>query len=47
MEREGLAGLELPAQMWLGVITTRVPAKYVELNRQAFEAGRDVAIQTS
>ena len=41
MQREGLAGTELSAQMWLEVITARVPAKYVDLNRKAFEAGRE------
>ena len=40
MEREGLAGTELSAEMWLKVITERVPPKYVELNRQAYDAGR-------
>jgi len=40
MERDGLTGAEVSAQAWLDVITTRVPAKYVELNRKAFEAGR-------
>jgi indolepyruvate ferredoxin oxidoreductase beta subunit len=40
MERQGLAGSECSAEVWLGVITARVPAKYVELNRQAFDAGR-------
>jgi indolepyruvate ferredoxin oxidoreductase beta subunit len=41
MEREGLTGPELPADIWLKVITERVPAKFVELNRQAFNLGRD------
>jgi indolepyruvate ferredoxin oxidoreductase beta subunit len=40
MEREGLTGAELPADIWLTVITGRVPAKFIELNRQAFNAGR-------
>jgi indolepyruvate ferredoxin oxidoreductase beta subunit len=42
MEREGLASTELSAEMWLKVITERVPSRYVELNRQAFHAGRKV-----
>ena len=42
MEREGLAGAELSVEMWLKVITERVPPKYVELNHQAFNAGRNV-----
>ena len=40
MERAGLAGPELPAEKWLEVIALRVPPKYVELNRRAFQAGR-------
>jgi indolepyruvate ferredoxin oxidoreductase beta subunit len=40
MEREGLTGVELPVEVWLSVITGRVPPKFVELNRQAFRAGR-------
>jgi indolepyruvate ferredoxin oxidoreductase beta subunit len=43
MERQGLTGAELPADAWLKVVLERVPAKYVELNRQAFLAGREVA----
>jgi indolepyruvate ferredoxin oxidoreductase beta subunit len=42
MEREGLSGAELSAEVWLKVITERVPPKYVELNHQAFNAGRNV-----
>jgi indolepyruvate ferredoxin oxidoreductase beta subunit len=41
MEREGLTGPELPAETWLKVIIERVPPKYVDLNRQAFYAGRE------
>ncbi len=40
MEREGLTGPELSAGTWLKVITERVPPKFVDLNRQAFSAGR-------
>ena len=40
MEREGLTSTELTADTWLKVITERVPARFVELNRQAFNAGR-------
>ena len=40
MEREGLTGPELSADTWLKVITERVPPKFVDLNRQAFSAGR-------
>jgi indolepyruvate ferredoxin oxidoreductase beta subunit len=42
MEREGLTGAELCADTWLKVIITRVPLKYVDLNRQAFQAGREL-----
>lgn len=42
MEREGLTGAEFPTDIWLKVISERVPPKYVELNRQAFSAGRQV-----
>ena len=44
MEREGLTGAELSADIWLAVITGRVPPKFVELNRQAFNAGRKAVI---
>ncbi len=40
MEREQLTGPECSAETWLNVIIQRVPPKYVELNRQAFNAGR-------
>jgi indolepyruvate ferredoxin oxidoreductase, beta subunit len=40
MEREGLGGPGLTPEVWLAVIEERVPAKYVELNRKAFQAGR-------
>jgi indolepyruvate ferredoxin oxidoreductase beta subunit len=41
MEQEDLGGSALTADTWLGVIEARVPAKYVELNRRAFQAGRE------
>lgn len=44
MEREALAGPGLTADTWLSVIIERVPNKYVELNRQAFNAGREAAV---
>ncbi|MCS7010734.1 MAG: indolepyruvate oxidoreductase subunit beta [Anaerolineales bacterium] len=41
LEREpALEGSALSAETWLKVIEERVPAKYVELNRRAFEEGR-------
>ena len=39
IEREGLAP-ELTPEDWLKVIIERVPAKFVEVNRRAFQAGR-------
>ncbi len=41
VERVGLAVAGLTPEVWLKVITERVPAKYVELNRRAFNAGRE------
>jgi indolepyruvate ferredoxin oxidoreductase beta subunit len=35
------AFLEVPEETWLEVIAGRVPAKYLELNRQAFLKGRE------
>ena len=35
------AHLEVPSDDWLSVIVARVPQKHVELNRQAFFAGRE------
>ncbi|HSJ55334.1 MAG TPA: 2-oxoacid:acceptor oxidoreductase family protein, partial [Anaerolineae bacterium] len=32
--------LDVPAETWLAVVEQRVPPRYVELNRQAFLAGR-------
>ncbi|OGN93600.1 MAG: hypothetical protein A2Z71_05635 [Chloroflexi bacterium RBG_13_50_21] len=46
MEREGLTGAELSADAWLAVITERVPPKFVELNRQAFEVGWEAVTGT-
>lgn len=33
--------LEVPVETWLGVVERRVPARYLELNRKAFLAGRE------
>lgn len=46
MERQNITGVELTAEAWLNVIIQRVPPKYVELNRQAFKAGREVAFSS-
>jgi indolepyruvate ferredoxin oxidoreductase beta subunit len=35
---------DVPPEIWLQVVEERVPAKYVELNQQAFEAGRQVGL---
>jgi indolepyruvate ferredoxin oxidoreductase beta subunit len=47
MKKEGLTGAELSADMWLKVIIERVPPKYVDLNRQAFNAGRAAVLKTN
>jgi indolepyruvate ferredoxin oxidoreductase beta subunit len=41
LERDPNFGAELTADLWLEVIAARVPPKHVELNRQAFQAGRE------
>jgi indolepyruvate ferredoxin oxidoreductase beta subunit len=41
LEREMEAGTRLDADLWLQVITERVPPKHIELNRKAFQAGRE------
>jgi indolepyruvate ferredoxin oxidoreductase beta subunit len=35
---------QVPRETWLEVVEERVPLKYVELNRRAFEAGRRLAL---
>jgi indolepyruvate ferredoxin oxidoreductase beta subunit len=44
LEHEGLAP-GLTPDTWLAVISERVPAKYLELNRKAFQAGRETVLQ--
>lgn len=45
VEQAGLApGLTVDA--WLAEIAQRVPARYLELNRKAFEAGREAVLQS-
>jgi indolepyruvate ferredoxin oxidoreductase beta subunit len=44
MQREGLGGPALTADTWLKVIMGRVPPKYVDLNRAAFNLGRETAL---
>jgi indolepyruvate ferredoxin oxidoreductase beta subunit len=41
LEQGGQAGVSLTSENWLNVITARVPPKLVELNRKAFQAGRE------
>jgi indolepyruvate ferredoxin oxidoreductase, beta subunit len=41
LEQGGQAGAGATPDVWLKVITERVPAKHVELNRKAFQAGRE------
>jgi len=41
LERELEAGETLTPDLWLQVITARVPPKHVELNKRAFQAGRE------
>jgi indolepyruvate ferredoxin oxidoreductase beta subunit len=43
VEQEGLAPA-LDQDAWLTVVTARVPAKYADLNRRAFAAGRETAL---
>lgn len=45
IEQEGLAP-GLTPEAWLAVIGERVPAKYLELNRRAFQAGREKVLQS-
>lgn len=44
LETETLVGPNLTADTWLKVITERVPARFADLNRQAFLAGRRVVV---
>jgi indolepyruvate ferredoxin oxidoreductase beta subunit len=41
LEQGGQAQAKLTPETWLNVITSRVPPKHVELNRKAFQAGRE------
>ena len=44
MEQQSLTDSELSADTWLNVIIQRVPAKYKELNREAFTLGRQIVL---
>jgi len=41
LEHSGKGGLIISPELWLKIITDRVPPKHVELNRKAFQAGRE------
>jgi len=41
LESGGQAGAGLTPEVWLKVIMERVPPKHIELNRKAFQAGRE------
>jgi indolepyruvate ferredoxin oxidoreductase beta subunit len=43
LEHSGKAAPELTPELWLTVVSERVPPKHVELNRKAFLAGRQAA----
>ena len=45
LERGGQAGGSLTPDIWLKVITERVPPKHVELNRKAFQSGREAVMK--
>lgn len=45
LEREAVANSALTQASWLSVIAERVPARFLELNRQAFAAGREAVLQ--
>ncbi len=47
LESKGVTGLELNADIWLKVVSERVPSRQVEINRRAFEAGRSKMIELS
>ena len=44
LEKKALSEMVLSPEVWMSIIAERVPHKYLELNRQAFQAGRDVMV---
>ncbi|MGO8950151.1 MAG: indolepyruvate oxidoreductase subunit beta [Ktedonobacterales bacterium] len=44
LEDQALAGPELTEAIWLAVLAEQVPPSSVEVNRQAFQAGRNVVL---
>jgi indolepyruvate ferredoxin oxidoreductase, beta subunit len=47
IEREGMMPASFSAGEWMQVIAGRVPSRHLELNRAAFQAGRDHAARSS
>jgi indolepyruvate ferredoxin oxidoreductase, beta subunit len=47
LETADLAPAGLTVDTWLAVIGERVPAKYLELNKRAFQAGRALALEAA
>jgi indolepyruvate ferredoxin oxidoreductase beta subunit len=41
LERSSLSSSKCTPEIWFKVISERVPSKYIDLNRSAFQAGRD------
>jgi indolepyruvate ferredoxin oxidoreductase beta subunit len=44
LENLKLAGMYLTPEIWLQVIAQRVPPKYVDVNKRAFQAGREAVV---
>lgn len=44
LENRKLAGMHLMPETWLQVIGQRVPPKYVDVNKRAFQAGREAVV---
>jgi indolepyruvate ferredoxin oxidoreductase beta subunit len=45
LEYRGMTGAAIKPEIWLDIITARVPAKHVELNRRAFQTGREAVVK--
>ena len=46
IERDGLAGPQLTIDIWLKIISEKVPQKHIDLNHKAFQAGREAVIHS-
>jgi len=44
LQNRKLEGMHLTPEVWLEVIAQRVPPKYVEVNKRAFQAGREAVV---